>query len=107
MHFSVWPSPAQPWDDIHEITAHCERTGWDGVYFADHFMPNGPGTAPLDGDILECWSVIAALAALVPRAKPTCPGPRSAAAARGWRRRAAHDADCGPVRRSLELLDDA
>jgi F420-dependent oxidoreductase-like protein len=67
MRFSIWPSPAQPWDQIHEITAHCERTGWDGVYFADHFMPNGPGPARLDGDTLECWSVIAALAALVPR----------------------------------------
>ena len=37
------------------------------MYFADHFMPNGPGPVPLDGDTLECWSVIAALAALVPR----------------------------------------
>ncbi len=67
MRFSIWPTPAQPWDDILEITAHCEQTGWDGVYFADHFMPNGPGPAPLDGDTLECWSVIAALAASVPR----------------------------------------
>jgi F420-dependent oxidoreductase-like protein len=67
MRFSIWPTPAQPWDDIYEITAHCEQTGWDGVYFADHFMPNGPGPAPLDGDTLECWSVLAALAALVPR----------------------------------------
>jgi|SRR5579875_1295642 len=67
MRFSIWPSPAQPWDDIHEITAYCEQTGWDGVYFADHFMPNGPGPQPLDGDILECWSIIAALAATVPR----------------------------------------
>jgi F420-dependent oxidoreductase-like protein len=67
MRFSIWPTPAQAWDDIHEITAHCEQTGWDGVYFADHFMPNGPGAAPLDGDTLECWSVVAALAASVPR----------------------------------------
>jgi F420-dependent oxidoreductase-like protein len=67
MHFSIWPTPAQPWDDIHEITAHCEQTGWDGVYFADHFMPNGPGPEPLEGDVLECWSIMAALAASVPR----------------------------------------
>src|SRR5258707_10199843 len=69
MRFSIWPSPAQPWDDVHEVAAHCEQTGWDGVYFADHFMPNGPGPAPLDGDTLECWSVIASLAALVPRVR--------------------------------------
>jgi F420-dependent oxidoreductase-like protein len=67
MRFSIWPSPAQPWDDIREITAHCEQTGWDAVYFADHFMPNGPGPEPLDGGTLECWSVLTALAALVPR----------------------------------------
>src|SRR5487761_164373 len=67
MRFSIWPSPAQPWEEIHELVAHCERTGWDGAYFADHFMPNGPGPEPLDGDTLECWSVLAALAALVPR----------------------------------------
>jgi F420-dependent oxidoreductase-like protein len=69
MRFSIWPSPARPWDDVLELAAHCEQTGWDGVYFADHFMPNGPGPAPLDGDTLECWSVIAALAALVPRVR--------------------------------------
>jgi F420-dependent oxidoreductase-like protein len=67
MRFSIWPSPGRSWDDIHEITTHCEQAGWDGVYFADHFMPNGPGPEPLDGNTLECWSIIAALAASVPR----------------------------------------
>lgn len=67
MRFSIWPSPTQSWDEIRETAAHCEQTGWDRVYFADHFMPNGPGPAALDGDTLECWSVIAALAASVPR----------------------------------------
>lgn len=69
MRFSIWPSPGRPWDDVHELAAHCERTGWDGVYFADHFMPNGPDRDPVDGDVLECWSVISALAALVPRVR--------------------------------------
>jgi F420-dependent oxidoreductase-like protein len=69
MRFSIWPAAAQPWDDILAISAHCEQTGWDGVYVADHFMPNGPGPEPLDGPTLECWSVIAALAALVPRVR--------------------------------------
>lgn len=67
MRFSIWPSPAQPWEEILELTRHCEATGWDGVYFADHFMPNGPDETPLDGNMLECWSVIAALAQAVPR----------------------------------------
>jgi F420-dependent oxidoreductase-like protein len=69
MRFSIWPSPAQPFDDIREIASHCEQTGWDGVYFADHFMPNSQSAEPLDGDTLECWSVIAALAATVPRVR--------------------------------------
>jgi F420-dependent oxidoreductase-like protein len=67
MRFSIWPSASQPWDDIRETAAHCEQTGWDAVYFADHFMPNGPGPDALDGDTLECWSVVAALAASVSR----------------------------------------
>jgi PPOX class probable F420-dependent enzyme len=29
MRFSIWPSPAQPWDDILEIAVHCEQTGRD------------------------------------------------------------------------------
>ena len=56
MRFSIWPSPARPWDEILELTRHCEATGWDGVYFADHFMPNGPDATPLDGDTIECWA---------------------------------------------------
>ncbi|HET9076392.1 MAG TPA: TIGR03560 family F420-dependent LLM class oxidoreductase [Acidimicrobiales bacterium] len=68
MRFSIWPSPAWRWDEILDLTRHCEATGWDGVYFADHFMPDSPGdTTPLDGDTIECWSVLAGLAAAVPR----------------------------------------
>jgi F420-dependent oxidoreductase-like protein len=67
MRFGIWPSPARPWDDIVDLVTHCETTGWDSAYFADHFMPNGSDATPLDGDTLECWSVIAALAASVPR----------------------------------------
>lgn len=67
MRFSIWPSPMSGWDEILELVRHCEATGWDGVYFADHFMPNGPDDTPLDGDTLECWSVLAGLAAAVPR----------------------------------------
>jgi F420-dependent oxidoreductase-like protein len=57
----------RPWSEILELTQHCEATGWDGVYFADHFMPNAPDTTPMDGPTLECWSVIAGLAAATSR----------------------------------------
>ena len=75
MRFSIWPSTARPWSEILELARHCEATGWDGVYLADHFMPHGDftpdvdQTAALDGDKLECWSVLAALAATVPRVR--------------------------------------
>ncbi len=67
MRFSIWPSPARSWAEILDLALHCEATGWDGVYYADHFMPNGGDATPLDGPTLECWSVLAGLAAAVPR----------------------------------------
>jgi F420-dependent oxidoreductase-like protein len=66
MRFSVWPGPRQPWEAVRAVAEHAERTGWDGVWFADHFMPN---TEEASGDTLECWSVLTALAACVPRVR--------------------------------------
>jgi len=63
MRFSVWPSPQRSWHDIRDIVLHCDRTGWDGAYFADHFMPDDPEGRPRDGAVLECWAVLAGLAA--------------------------------------------
>jgi F420-dependent oxidoreductase-like protein len=68
MRFSIWPSPQRPYAEVVELARHCESTGWDGVYFADHFMPNDPtGATPLDGPTLECWAVLAGLAASTER----------------------------------------
>ena len=75
MRFSIWPSTHRPWDEILALARHAEATGWDGVYFADHLMPHGgfgpddDPAAPRDGDTIECWSVLAALAASVPRVR--------------------------------------
>jgi F420-dependent oxidoreductase-like protein len=66
MEFAVWPRPNQLWSEALELAIHAEATGWDGVWFADHFMPN---TADAAGDTLECWAVLAALAAQVPRVR--------------------------------------
>lgn len=65
----MWTSSARPWTEILEIATHGEATGWDGVYFADHFMPNSATGVGADGDSFECWSVLAALAAAVPRVR--------------------------------------
>jgi F420-dependent oxidoreductase-like protein len=68
MRFSIWPSPMRPWGEVLDIVRHCEAAGWDGVYYADHFMPNDPdGDTPLDGPTLECWSVLAGLASATER----------------------------------------
>src|ERR1044071_4991725 len=80
MRFSIWPGAAQPWEDIREISVHCEQTGWDGVYIADPFMPNHSGPEPRDGDMLECWSLLAGLAVAPPRVRL---GPRGPGAGRG------------------------
>jgi alkanesulfonate monooxygenase SsuD/methylene tetrahydromethanopterin reductase-like flavin-dependent oxidoreductase (luciferase family) len=67
MRFSVWPGPHQGWSEVLDLARHAEAAGWDGVWFADHFMPaNGRGER---GPTLECWAVLAALAARVPRVR--------------------------------------
>lgn len=64
MQFAVWPGTQQSWADILEVARHAELTGWDRVYVADHFMSNDDEAA---GPMLECWAVVTALAAAVPR----------------------------------------
>ncbi len=66
MRFSFWPGNAQPIADVFEICRHADRTGWERIYFADHFLPfQGPET----GEIHECWATLAGLAATLPRAQ--------------------------------------
>ncbi|HUY29594.1 MAG TPA: TIGR03560 family F420-dependent LLM class oxidoreductase [Acidimicrobiales bacterium] len=63
MRFSLWPTTMQSWPDLQTEAAHAAATGWDGVWVADHFMPSAE---PVDQPMLECWSVLAALAVTVP-----------------------------------------
>ena len=66
MRFVFWPGPNNSWPDTLRLASHAEKTGWDGVYYADHFMPNAADTS---GPTSECWTTLAALAALVPRVR--------------------------------------
>ncbi|BCJ46150.1 luciferase-like hypothetical protein [Actinoplanes ianthinogenes] len=69
MRISIWPGAGQPWSDILQTARHAEETGWDGVWIADHFMPNaGTGRDP-DHPTLEAGSLVAALGAAVPRVR--------------------------------------
>jgi F420-dependent oxidoreductase-like protein len=64
MRFSLWQGPHQPWEEVLRAALHAERTGWDGLWSADHLMPlqgNGP--------TLECWAGLAGLATAVPRVR--------------------------------------
>ena len=64
MRFSVWPNPTQSFAEVLAIARHAEATGWDGVWYADHFMPDAEDTsAPWP----EAWTTLSALAASVPR----------------------------------------
>lgn len=69
MRFSMWPNASKPWTDVLDLASHGEATGWDGVWIADHFMPNGDDVS---GPVLEGWTTIAALAATVPRVRIGC-----------------------------------
>ncbi len=63
MRFSFWTSNGQSWDDTIEACKHAGATGWEGIWYADHFMPNDDN---VDQPIHEAWSVLAAIAAVVP-----------------------------------------
>jgi len=64
MRFSFWPTPSQRFDDVLALARHVERTGWDGFWYADHFMPNAPDTST---PWPEAWVTLSAIGALVPR----------------------------------------
>lgn len=65
MRFSFWFRPDQPWAHVLDLARHLEATGWDGLWFPDHFMSMGDS----GHDLLECWTVLAGLATTVPRVR--------------------------------------
>jgi F420-dependent oxidoreductase-like protein len=66
MKFSAWPRTVYPWAEVLDEVKHAETTGWDGIWIADHFMPN---TADREGLTQECLTVLAGIAASVPRVR--------------------------------------
>ena len=64
MRFSFWPTPSLSYADALKLAQHAEAVGFDGLWYADHFMPNAEDTsAPWP----EAWTTLAALGAVVPR----------------------------------------
>ncbi len=66
MKFSIWLETEQSWEDLLGSAEHAERTGWAGVWVADHFMPNGERS---DAPRLEAWTTIAGVAACLDRVR--------------------------------------
>ncbi|TFH48142.1 MAG: LLM class F420-dependent oxidoreductase [Lysobacterales bacterium] len=64
MRFSFWPIARQSWEEVLALASHVERTGWDGIWYADHFMPNTPEASD---PCHEVWTTVAGLAVSVPR----------------------------------------
>jgi F420-dependent oxidoreductase-like protein len=66
VRFSFWPMTIRSWDELLSTCRHVEATGWDGIWYADHFMPNGPNRGV---PTAEVWTTVTALSALVPRVR--------------------------------------
>lgn len=64
MRFSFWPGGTQSFSEVASLAQHVEQTGWDGIWYADHFMPNAEDTSQ---PMPEAWTTLAALAAVTPR----------------------------------------
>ncbi|MCU0670293.1 MAG: LLM class flavin-dependent oxidoreductase [Myxococcota bacterium] len=64
MRFVFWPGPHASFAEVLALATRAEALGFGGVAFADHFLPAAGDPAR---PTLECWSVLAAIAARVPR----------------------------------------
>ncbi|MCZ6640912.1 MAG: TIGR03560 family F420-dependent LLM class oxidoreductase [Gammaproteobacteria bacterium] len=64
MRFSFWPNASQSYENVLKLAQHVEQTGWDGIWYADHFMANAPDTST---PCTESWTTLAAIGAMVPR----------------------------------------
>lgn len=64
MRFSFWPAPTHTFEETRQLAEHVERTGWDGLWLADHFMPNADDTSAAWP---EAWTTLSGIAATVPR----------------------------------------
>ena len=67
MQFSVWANSAHPWAEVRDFALFAEQEGWDGFWYADHYMPNTVDGATAAGDFNECFSVLSGLAAVTSR----------------------------------------
>ena len=63
----MWPTPQRDWSEVRDLAHQAERGPWHGIWYADHFMPNSDDGTTVSGPVNECWSMIAAIAAVTNR----------------------------------------
>ncbi|MGC4937632.1 TIGR03560 family F420-dependent LLM class oxidoreductase [Kribbella sp. DT2] len=66
MDFSLWPAASRTWQEILEGAEYAERTGWHGVWIADHFLQNGDD---LSIPVNEALALLAGLATRTERVR--------------------------------------
>jgi F420-dependent oxidoreductase-like protein len=67
MRFSYWIPNSLPADAAIAQARFAEQAGFDGIWYADHFMPNAP--EPADGPNHEAATMLAALAMATERVR--------------------------------------
>jgi alkanesulfonate monooxygenase SsuD/methylene tetrahydromethanopterin reductase-like flavin-dependent oxidoreductase (luciferase family) len=68
MQFSIWPDNERPWEEALSLAHWAEQAGLSGIWYPDHFMSQPDDmTQPGHDPAHECWTVLTAIGALVPR----------------------------------------
>jgi F420-dependent oxidoreductase-like protein len=65
VRFVIWIGTEHPWPEAAATARRADETGWDGIYVADHFMPNEQPAGL--GPRLEAWTMLGAIAAITDR----------------------------------------
>jgi alkanesulfonate monooxygenase SsuD/methylene tetrahydromethanopterin reductase-like flavin-dependent oxidoreductase (luciferase family) len=63
VRMSLCIDPGRSWPQALALARQVDLAGWHAVYVCDHFMPHDAAGRASDGPVLECWTVLAALAA--------------------------------------------
>lgn len=69
MDFAVWPAYDRSWEETLALAQFAERNGYRSFWYADHMMPDRPDGTPDPGDAYDCWTILAAVGAVVPRVR--------------------------------------
>jgi alkanesulfonate monooxygenase SsuD/methylene tetrahydromethanopterin reductase-like flavin-dependent oxidoreductase (luciferase family) len=69
MEFSIWPNMSHTPAEVFDIARWADATGWYGVWYADHYMPNTGSDEIKPGDTHECWAMLPAIAAVTERVR--------------------------------------